>query len=435
MRRAVLNSLPMHLPEDFLHYAWRLKQFDLQGLTTTHGAAVHIYDFGQYNTDGGPDFLQARIKVGSTTWAGHIEMHVLASDWDRHRHTDNPAYNNVILHVVWEADTETYNGVGQPIPTLELRSRIPLKVKHRYHQLLESPSPIACAAQLDRVSSFTVQHWLDRLVVERLMRKTSELRNALQGYAQDWERVTFEWMARYLGARINQAPFEQLARSLDHRIIAKHRHSLTQIEALLFGQAGMLDADFHDEYPRLLQREYQLLRHKYGLTPIPVVQWQYLRLRPAAFPTVRIALLAALLHQQVHLFASIKSATSPQAYAATLAVEASEYWRTHYTWEKASATRRKSLGVAARQAIVINVAVPLLFWYGKAHQDPAYTDRALQWLEALPAERNRRIQDWERLTANAAHAHDTQGILELRQSYCDLKRCLHCAIGNSLLRP
>lgn len=425
----------MQLPEDFLHYAWRYKQFDLQGLTTTSGAAIHIYDFGQYNTDGGPDFLQARIKIGETTWAGHIEMHVRASDWERHQHGQNPAYNNVILHVVWESDLEIRNGVGQPIPTLELRSRIPLKVKHRYHQLLESPSPIACAAQLHRVSSFTIQHWLDRIVVERLARKCERIRLSLARYAHDWERVTFESMARYFGARINQAPFEQLAQSIDHRIIAKHRHSLTQIEALLFGQAGMLDAPFTEEYPRLLQREYQLLRHKYQLTPIPVVQWQYMRLRPAAFPTIRIALLAALLHQQIHLFAHIKTAASPQQYLDTLNVEASEYWRTHYKWEKPSTARRKSLGRATQQALVINVAVPLLFWYGQAHQNTAYTERAQQWLEALPPERNRLIQDWERLTANAAHAHHTQGILELRQSYCNPKRCLHCAIGNQILRP
>ncbi len=424
----------MKLPEDFLHYVWRFKQFDFKNLITTTGEAIHIFDFGQYNTNGGPDFLNAKIQIGNTTWAGNVEIHVNASDWHQHQHNTNPAYNNVILHVVFEADETISLPKGGQIPTLELRSRVALSLKNKYLKLLHEQDWIPCTKQIGDVSSFVKNIWLERLLIERLEQKTLIIREALERNQNDWEATFYQMMARNFGLKINVEPFERLAQSLPHIILAKHKNSLFQLEALLFGQAGFLDKSFEETYPNELKKEYDFLKHKHNLTAIPHTMWQFLRLRPPSFPTIRIAQFAALTYQSLHLFSKILEAKNLEEITELLKVELSNYWLTHYVFDKKSPKRKKTLGTGTIQLIIINTIVPCLFLYGQMKGENSFSEKAFELLEALPAEKNSVIKKWQTLDLPTENAHQTQSLLQLKKHYCDKKRCLQCNIGNHIMK-
>lgn len=424
----------MELREDFLHYVWRFKQFDFKDLTTTSGEAIQLLHIGDYNTDGGPDFKNAKIQIGETTWAGNVEIHVKASDWLKHQHSANPAYNTVILHVVFEADTIIKNNSGQAIPTLELRKRIPLKLKNNYQKLLHEKAWIPCANQIESVSEVTKMMWLDRLLIERLEQKTEYFEVALKRNNQDWETTFYQMMARSFGLKINVEPFERVVQSLSLLTLAKHKNSLFQLEALLFGQSGFLNDDFEEKYPKRLKKEYQFLQHKYRLKPIPKTMWQFLRLRPPSFPTVRLALFATLVYQSSHLFSKVLAAEDIETIEKLLEVQVSDYWLTHYVFDKESKKRKKSLGKSTVQVIIINTVIPFLFLYGRLKAEEKYKDRALQLLESLPPEKNKIISQWNELGFKTENAHQTQSLLQLKKHYCDKQQCLNCAIGNAILR-
>ena len=424
----------MQLPEDFLHYVWRYKKFDFQGLTTTVGENIEIFQFGTYNTDGGADFNNARIQIGETIWAGNVEIHIKASDWLKHEHSKNPAYNNVILHVVFEADIVINNNVGQPIPTLELNGRIPLKLKNTYLKLLNDKVWIPCASQVETVPDFTKMIWLDRLLIERLQQKTTIIAKALERNNNDWEMTFYQMIARSFGLKINVEPFERLAQTIPLITLAKHKNSIFQLEALLFGQSGLLEDDFNEDYPNRLKKEYQFLSHKHNLSPLPKTIWQFLRLRPPSFPTVRIAQFAALVHQSSHLFSKVLEAKDIKEIEKLFEVQISDYWLTHYVFDKESKKRKKSLGKATIQLIIINTIIPALFLYGQSKAEEKYKDRALKFLEQLPAEKNKVIENWLSLGFKADSAYQTQSLLQLKKHYCDQKRCLSCSIGNSVMK-
>lgn len=424
----------MQLREDFLHYVWRFKQFDLQELKTTQGETIHIFDFGSYNTNGGADFINAKIKIGETIWAGNVEIHTLASEWYKHQHQNNPAYNNVILHVVWENDETIQRISGDEIPTFELKSRVSLKLKNSYLKLLHEQAWIPCANQIEQVSEFTKSNWLDRLLIERLEQKTSIIETALEHNQQNWEETFYQMIARNFGLKINVEPFERLAQSLPLITLAKHKNDLFQIEALLFGQAGFLKDNFEEAYPNRLKKEYEFLKHKYGLQPIPKTMWQFLRLRPPSFPTIRLAQFAVLIHQSLHLFSKILEAESPKAIESLLKVEVSGYWLSHYVLDKPSKTRKKSLGKSTIHLIIINTIVPFLFLYGQMKGEEVYKDKAFRLLESLPAEKNSIIDNWKNLNLKAENACQSQALLQLKKHYCDQKKCLHCGIGNAILK-
>ena len=424
----------MQLREDFLHYVWRFKQFDFKNIKTTEGEAIQIFQVGDYNTDGGPDFKNAKLQIGETTWAGHIEIHVKASDWLKHGHSSNPAYNNVILHVVFEADTVILNAVGQPIPTFELRKRIPLKLKNNYLKLLYEKAWIPCANQIEIVSDFTKTLWLDRLLIERLEQKTAYFEAALQRNNNDWETTFYQMIARSFGLKINVDPFERLAQSLPLLTLTKHKNNRFQLEALFFGQSGLLDNDFEEDYPNQLKKEYAFLQHKYQLQTLPKAMWQFLRLRPPSFPTVRIALLAVLIHQSTHLFSKVLEAESVETLEKLLTVQVSDYWLTHYVFDKVSQKRKKSLGKSTIQLIIINTIIPFLFLYGKRKSEEKYKEKALKLLETLPAEKNKIIEKWQSLDFKTQNAYQTQSLLHLKKHYCDAQQCLRCAIGSIILK-
>ena len=424
----------MQLREDFLHYVWRYKQFDFQDLKTTSGENIEVFQFGMYNTDGGPDFKNARIQIDETIWAGNVEIHIKASDWLKHEHSKNPAYNNVILHVVFEADVVINNNVGQPIPTLELNGRIPLKLKNTYLKLLHEKAWIPCANQIESVSDFTKTIWLDRLLIERLQQKTTIIAEALELNNNDWETTFYQMIARSFGLKINVEPFERLAQTLPLITLAKHKNSLFQLEALLFGQSGLLEGDFNEDYPNRLKKEYKFLSHKHNLSPLPKTIWQFLRLRPPSFPTVRMAQFAALVHQSSHLFSKVLEAENIETIEKLFEVQISDYWLTHYVFDKESKKRKKSLGKSTIQLIIINTIIPALFLYGKSKGEEKYKDKALKFLEQLPAEKNKVIDNWQSLGFKAGSAYQTQSLLQLKKHYCDKKNCLNCSIGNTIMK-
>lgn len=422
------------MQEDLLHFAWRLKRFDLSDLQTTDGQAIEILQFGEANRHAGPDFLNARIRIGTTLWAGNVEMHLQASDWIHHRHGEDRSYDNVILHVVLQEDRLIYHPNGERIPCLELKKRIPNKISKVYKSLLNSEYWIPCQHQFFRVEQTVKDFWLDRLLVERLESKTDRIVHYLSVNNNDWELTFYQLLARGFGVRVNADAFEQLARSIPLHTLHQYKNRLFQLEALLFGQAGMLDNDFQDEYPKKLQREYQFLSHKHQLNPIPGHQWKFLRMRPANFPTVRIAQFAMLIHQSSHLFSKMLAARSAVEIEHMFALKISNYWQDHYTFDKSSTTRRKSLGKTAIHLLIINTLAPFLFLYGKWRQEERFKDRALQLLEELPAEKNHIIDQWAALGMKISSAYQSQALLELKTNYCDQKACLKCAIGSTLLK-
>jgi len=422
------------MKEDVLHYVWRTRRFEFQNLFTTEGESVEILAPGVHNTHAGPDFFDARVRIGDTLWAGNVEMHLFASEWEAHRHGEDRAYDNVVLHVVWEEDQPVLRQNGERIPCIELKKRIPAVTIKTYRELLHNEHWIPCQHHFHRVPDITRQLWLDRLMVERLEAKTAFISENLERNRQHWEETFYQVLARNFGLKVNAEPFEALARSLPLSLLSKHKNSLLQLEALLFGQAGLLEGAFEDDYPQRLQKEYVFLQHKYGLQPIAESAWKFLRMRPANFPSLRIAQFATLIHQSAHLFSKILVAQNVEEIENMFEVRLSNYWQTHYVFGKASAKRNKTLGQTAIHLLVINTIAPFLFVYGKQKAEPALCDRALRLLESVPPESNSIIDNWQRLGMEPVSAGQTQALLQLKNEYCDKKQCMRCAVGSEVMR-
>ncbi len=421
------------MKEDLLHYVWRLKKFDLTELRTTSGEPVIIHRFGTLNTDGGPDFLNARISISGTEWAGNVEMHLKSSDWNRHGHDKDAAYKNVILHVVFEEDEPIYRNKDEKIPCLELKNKIDPRLQTQYLFFIHNEKRIPCEGATSSVARFTWRLWLERLAIERLEEKIIPIEQELERTNNDREEVFYRFLARSFGMKTNKEPFEHLARSLPLKVLSKHRGNLFQVEALLFGQSGLLERDFEDEYPNSLKKEYTFLRKKFGLNPIHSVEWKFLRMRPANFPTVRIAQFAQLIHKTQRIFGRLLWVNDAKQLEDLFRVGVSEYWKTHYVFDKFSKKREKNLGMSAIQLITINTLAPFLFQYGKEKKEQAFVDRGLKLLEYTPAERNRIISMWNELGVEADNAFQTQALLHLKHQYCDKQKCLNCKIGHAIL--
>lgn len=422
------------MTEDFLHYIWKFRLFDQIDLKTESGEEIVINKVGAHNNDAGPDFSTAKLKVGNTLWAGNVEIHVKASDWLKHKHHEDKAYDNVILHVVYENDVSIKRHSGEPIPALELRGRIQKKVLDNYLKFSGSKSWVPCANDIKEVNSLYINSMYDKALLERLEQKTSAIKAQLSNTNNDWETAFYHQLASNFGFKVNAAPFELLAKSIPHNILGKHKDSLFQLEALLFGQAGMLDEYMEDRYVLSLQNEYAFLQKKYKLKPLDSHLWKFLRLRPLNFPTIRIAQFARLIHRSSNLFSKIISLTEIDKVKKLLHVEVSEYWKTHYVFGKESKYRTKNLGETSMNTIIINTVVPFLFLYGKQKGDELYVERALFLLETLPPEVNAIVDNWKRLKVPVRNAYDTQAQLQLKNVYCNNKRCLDCTIGSELIK-
>lgn len=421
--------------EEFLHYIWKFGNFDIHNLATTAGDELQIIKKGFYNTNAGPDFANARIKLGDTTWAGNVEVHVKSSDWVKHNHAADESYDSIILHVVYEDDKPVKRANGELIPTIELKDRIPGNVYGQYLYLMGSKTWIPCAKEFGSIDGFSLNNWLDRVLVERLERKSGEVLQNLENLNNDLEEAFYVQLSGNFGFKINTEPFKRLARALPYKVIAKHRSSLLQIEALLFGQAGLLEGTFKDEYPLKLQSEYKVLKAKFGLTPIPAHNWKFMRTRPSNFPTIRISQLANLLHSTTNLFSSIVEAKNLNVIEKVFDVKASAYWRTHYQFDKESSKASdKSLGESAIQNIVINTVVPFLFVYANYKGKEELKDDALKLLQEISVEKNHIITGFGKIGYKAANAAQSQALIELKNEFCTHKKCLNCGISNQIFK-
>ncbi|MGL4908821.1 MAG: DUF2851 family protein [Bacteroidales bacterium] len=418
--------------EQLLQYIWKFGLFDKEQARTTTGEKVEVLSCGMQNFNAGPDFLEARIKIGTTIWGGNIEVHCLASDWQRHAHQHNEAYNNVILHVVQQSDCPPIcNTTGTPIPTIELPYYPNCIV--RYQQLMEAQDFVPCRPLLPQLEVFKLRMFLTRLAIERMEHRSVRIEQMLENAGGDWELIFQHSLFRSFGFGLNALAFEQLSQVVSPSIIAKHRSNLLQIEALLFGQAGFLQASATDEYQEKLQQEYSLLRSKFTLSPIEMRQWKFMRTRPINFPTLRIAQLATLLHTAQSFVSKVLDLKTKKDCTLLFEVQPSEYWTEHYHFAKKSPKCNKGLGKMSIARIIANFVVPMQFSYGKIPNNQALCDNAIDLLEQLDAEQNSIISGWKSMDVEPCSMFESQALIELKQEYCDKKRCLQCAIGRQVL--
>ncbi len=396
---------------------------------------MQVLRVGMYNTDAGPDFKEAIIRVGEVEWSGSVEIHLRGSDWRRHQHQLDFKYNQVVLHVVWEADEAVRRTDGTFIPTLELKDRVNTSMLQTYEQLRRAPYAIPCAGFWPHVPDITKTMMLGRALTERLELKGEEVLQVYQQLGNDWEATAFQVLCKAFGFKINQDPFERLARALPIQVVRKHQHNLFQLEALLFGQAGFLEEPT-DEYSIILAKEHTYLSRKYNLQELamPRHHWNFLRMRPANFPTVRLAQLAALLHKHKSLFSTIIRTEEVKRYDALWQAPVSAYWQKHYTFGAESKAVQVQLGKSSAQNLTINVAAPLLAAYAVHTDQLEHLDKAVDLLEKVKEASNRITRQYEELGWKAASAADNQAALGLYKRYCQPVNCLRCAIGNKIMK-
>jgi hypothetical protein len=422
------------ITEDFLAYIWKHQYFDKTDLRTSSGSEVAVLQTGFQNTNAGPDFLNASVIIDALTWVGSVEFHINASDWLRHKHTTDLKYDQVILHVVWNNDLAVNRTDGSEVPVLELKNRVAHGMLQTYQQLQQSGFSIPCGQLLTSVPEITRTMMLERSLLDRLETKAGIILKEHANSGGNWEETIYRSILKGFGFKINQPGFEKLAHVLPLNILRKHRHNLRQTEALVFGQAGYLE-NAEDAYILDLQKEFRFLQHKYQLAaPLQMADWNFLRLRPANFPTVRLAQLAALITSQEHWFASLFQFEDLAAVYKFFSAEPSVYWQTHYMPAKAGKLKISSLGKNSIELLIINVVVPLLVAFSRDRQQPELTDKALNLLDQLKPETNSIMQLFRSLGFENKSAANSQGILELHNNYCKPVRCLQCAIGNSILK-
>ncbi len=417
------------MTERLLQYIWQFQYFNRGDLKTTSGEPLEIISQGQLNTNQGPDFHNAKIKIGNTILAGTIEVHLKASEWKKHQHHNDENYRNVVLHVVLENDTV----ISNHIPVLELSTRISRLMLQQYDRLMHSNLFVACAGSIHQVKEITWLAWKERLLAERLTRKAVIVHKILKENKTHWEETFWILLARSFGTKVNADAFETIARSVSVNILARHKASIHQLEALLLGQANLLNDSFDEDYPKLLQREYKFLSTKYKLKPVEIPV-HFLRMRPDNFPTIRLAQLAVLTQQSSHLFSKILETDNLENVKDWLKCTANDFWHYHYRFQIESAFKKKRLGSATVSSIIINTVVPCLFAYGLYHGNEHQKRKALLWLEQLQSEKNSITSGFANLFITSKTAYDSQALIELKNEYCTKKRCLECSVGNAILR-
>ncbi|HPT13544.1 MAG TPA: DUF2851 family protein [Bacteroidales bacterium] len=421
------------MTEEFLHYVWQYRLYGT-GLTIDTGETLEVLHPGYHNTDSGPDFFNAKLQIGETIWAGNIEIHVNSSEWYNHRHHLDKNYDNIILHVVWLNDQPVSRENGEIIPVLELSGRIDENAWNKYLYFMASRAWIPCENMLSDVDDYVKSAWLERLLVERLERKSALVEDILKRAGNDYNETFYRLLARNMGFKLNNEAFGLLADNLPYSFLLKHADDLFQLEAMIFGQAGLLQGSFKEEYPVQLQREYAFLRSKYSLKPVDGKIWRFARLHPGNFPTIRLAQFAAIIHKSSGLFSRVVEAGSLNTYLDLFSAKASGYWQNHYLFDKQASPRKKSLGEESIRLLIINLVAPLLFVYGRSKGSSRLTEKPVELLNSVDGETNSIIKKWNQLGMNVNSAAQTQALIELKTQYCNGKKCLSCSIGNVLLR-
>jgi hypothetical protein len=422
------------MKEDFLHFIWKYGHFSIQDLCTTEGKKLVIKSRGFHNHSNGPDFSNGSILIDDIEWLGHIEIHRQSSDWLAHKHQHDINFDNVVLHVVWNEDKPIINSAGVRIPCLELKERVNNSLLDTYENLLLQKSWIACGNQLPELDTYKVKLWLQSLAMEKLEYRAKEIFELAEELHYHWEQLFIIYLFRAFGLKQNKEAFDALAKKLPVELIHKYQHSPIKIEALLFGISGFLDNRKSIEaYHVQLTKEYHFLKHKHQLTEIPMTFWKLGRIRPANFPTLRLAQLSNLLYSSKHGFQFIIEASKQTIFKQLTEVTTSVFWETHYQFEKVSTKKIKKLGKSRIQLLLIHAIVPILFSYGKYRKDNFLTEKAIDIFESIPTESNTIITNWKSCGIRAKHALESQALLYLKKEFCDKYRCTSCQIGHQIL--
>jgi hypothetical protein len=419
--------------EKLMQYVWQHRLWKNEDMLTNDGMKVRVIDTGLLNTDAGPDFFNAKVEIDGRMWAGNVEIHERASDWKRHGHDKDKAYDNVILHVVEKDDAPVYRTNGERIPQMVLE--VSPRFNECYFSLVNATTTLPCAARISQVPHITITEWIEALAFERLHNKVERLRGLYDMYNGSWEDVCYVTLSRNLGFGINGETFERLARRTPLRLLQKHSDSLLQIEALLYGQAGMLDAakGTVDGYYSHLCSEYAFLANKFELKPMEGEAWKLFRIRPQNFPYRRIAMLAHYVEGGFKLMADILEAKTSKELRSLFEVELSGYWADHYTFGKAAEYPSRALSNSAIDVVLINTVAPLYQAYGEITGDGEMTDRAIGLLEDLRPEKNSIIETFAQAGLKCDDALTSQALIELRREYCEARKCIYCKIGHRLL--
>lgn len=420
--------------EAFLHYLWQFQQFNKSNLQTTAGEKMSVLKTGILNTNAGPDFSHARLQINDIEWVGNVEIHIKSSDWKLHKHQNDEAYNNVIMHIVWENDQLIMRQDGSTIPTLELKLIADLNLLNKYQNLIDNQSIIPCEEHFLQVSNLSKIGILDKVLAKRLQQKAQIVEQIFEQNKGDWEETAFQLLARNFGFKLNSETFLRLAQNLPLKVLQKHRNNLTHIEAMLFGQAGLIDKV--DEYAEKLSQEYEFFAAKFSLkaTQLNSHEWKFLRTRPANFPTIRIAQLAKLITQQQSFFSLFTQTNVIEDLRNALKIEQSVYWQEHYSFGKIANKKLVGLGKDSINNILINTVIPLLACYSEKTDNQELMNRCISFLEDLPAEKNHITEMWEGLGLEIKTAFDSQASIELYNNFCTQKRCLQCNVGIEILR-
>lgn len=425
----------MFINESFLSFVWQYTYFDLSGLSTVDGQRLEILSPGSHNPHDGPDFNEARIRIDDILWMGAVEIHVQSSHWHLHHHNSDHNYNRVILHVVWKEDHPVLRPDGSYIPTLELLPRVSVHLIYRFRTLVYVPAgKIACQDQLDHLESIKVLSMIQKALIRRLERKSYVIDHLLKECNNDWEEVTYRWMVRNFGFKVNQENMFLLSKFLSLKLILRHRNELRRLEALLFGMAGFLQ-DKKDDYQRTLSEDYEFLKHKYQLRSdfLQRYQWKFMRLHPQNFPTIRISQLAMILTRISNLFSYVIHAETMDKIYQDFQICQSSYWQYHYDFGIPSKRPVAGLGKSSIDNLVINSFVPIMISYGRFSDQEIYQEKAISILEKILPEKNRIIRNWEKLGVRAKNGADSQGLIELYNQFCYKKQCLNCNIGAEIL--
>lgn len=421
------------MKEELLHFIWQSKVLLKQILTMVNGEPIEIINIGVLNNDAGPDFFNAKVKIGNEILVGNIEIHIKASDWLNHKHTGDKKYDNVILHVVYENDKPIFDSNNLPILTLELRNYLDPTLLNKYKILEQQKDVIPCEPIFSLPNEFKLNHWLHRLVFERLEKKCDRIAALLKANNNNWEQTFYVLTAQYFGQKTNEQAFEWLAKNLPMHIIAKHKDKLSQIEALVLGTAGFFDKELKDDYLKFLQKEYFHLQKKYDLTSIDKHIWKFGKMRPSNFPTIRLMQFAALLYQSSHLFSKILAVETMKDLQALYQLKHIHLIHLSELSNHDFDAIKTDLGKSAINTIIINTVVPIVFLYGKLRFDESKCDKAVAWLEQIIPEKNSIIEFWETLNIKPQNAAQSQALLQLKNEYCANKKCLNCEIGFHIL--
>ena len=418
------------MEEDFLHFIWSFQLFDHIDLKTMDGDFVQVISSGIKNTDSGPDFNEAQVRIGDNLWIGNVEIHVLTKEWFLHQHHFDPAYSNVILHVVFKHDYPTWNMEAHAsIPILELKGRIDLHKYKEWEKLKNQNKWIPCEAFINKVPAVLFRQMIISTAIERLERKVNEIEGILIRSKGNWEHTLLHVLLSSFGAKVNKNAFQTLALLLPFPLIKRFEGEATKLQALLFGISGLLDQDFSDEYPQHLKKEFEFLSRKYGLIKMNKERWKFMRMRPSNFPSLRIAQLAAIFSSWTHFSSLIFYDPSLSKIESALRKEIHPYWRNHYRFDFVTKAKILRMGDQMTNSILINAIMPFIYAHAHYHSDDAAKEQALMLMEKLKPEENSIINKWKKRVDCGQNSLETQGLIELKNKYCSSKKCLSCKVG------